>query len=63
MRKFWSENLKVKRSLGTFRHKGKENIKTALKETESKSEDWIYLAAIRNQRQVLLNTVMNLLFS
>jgi hypothetical protein len=41
------KNLR-ERPLGRCRHRWKDNIKTAIKETGSKDVDWIHLAQGRN---------------
>jgi hypothetical protein len=52
--------LEGKRPLGRPRHRWEDNIKMDLKEIECGDMDWINLADDRDQRQALVNTIMNL---
>jgi hypothetical protein len=57
--KFWSENLKGKVHSEDLGGDGR-TIRMYLRETGWKGVYWIYLAQEKDQRQALVNTVMNL---
>jgi hypothetical protein len=60
IKKFWSENLKEKRSRGIHRHRWEDNIKIYLMKIECDGVHWIRLAQDRKERRTVLNTVMNI---
>jgi hypothetical protein len=49
-----------KRPLGRLRHRWEDGIRMDLRETCWKGVEWIHLAQDRDQRQALVNTVINL---
>jgi hypothetical protein len=54
-------NPEGKRPLGTSRHRWKDNFKIDLREIGWGCMDWIHPAQDRDQREALVNTVINLL--
>jgi hypothetical protein len=48
-----------KTPLGIPRHRSEDNIRMNLRKMEWKGEEWTHLAQGKEQRQVLVNTVMN----
>ena len=55
--------FKRKRPLGRLRHGWDDGIKTDLKEIGWKEVDWIDLAGDRDDRRILMKTVMDLRIS
>jgi len=49
-----------KRSLGRYRHRWEDNIRLDTREMRWEDVDRIHLAHVRDQWQILVNTVMNI---
>jgi hypothetical protein len=56
----WVGKREGKRSLGRSRHRWEDHIRVNVREVWWERVDWILLAQDRDQRWVLVSTIMNL---